>query len=76
MVSWGDAQSVERVRYFLSPINTAASNVRTLLQLLDVIRKSGGSDIQLIVVLFPNKADDIRARVKHWGDIRYGMKGS
>ncbi|KAF9003115.1 Piwi-domain-containing protein [Hymenopellis radicata] len=39
----------------------------------DVISKTRSAAVQLIVVLFPNKGDQIRSAVKQWGDVMHGI---
>ncbi|KAJ7184221.1 argonaute-like protein [Mycena filopes] len=42
----------------------------------DVLREMRGETIDLIVVLLPKEADDIRTRVKFWGDVKRGVRTS
>ncbi|KAF9049360.1 Piwi-domain-containing protein [Hymenopellis radicata] len=42
----------------------------------DVLSKTRSAAVQLIVVLFPNKGDEIRNAVKRWGDVENGIMTS
>ncbi|KAJ7871472.1 Piwi domain-containing protein [Mycena olivaceomarginata] len=43
---------------------------------LDAIGRATGGNIEMIIVLLPAKADEIRNRVKYWGDVEHGIKTS
>ncbi|KAJ6500452.1 argonaute-like protein [Mycena sanguinolenta] len=45
-------------------------------QTLETIGHAMGGNIDLIIVLLPSKADDIRNKVKYWGDVVRGVKTS
>ncbi len=38
----------------------------------DFVGKTRSAGVQLIVVLFPDKGDEIRNAVKRWGDVMHG----
>ncbi|KAF8919662.1 Piwi domain-containing protein [Mucidula mucida] len=42
----------------------------------DFVGKTRSAGVQLIVVLFPDKGDEIRNAVKRWGDVQHGFLSS
>ncbi|KAJ7043239.1 argonaute-like protein [Mycena alexandri] len=43
---------------------------------LDAVYQAMNRKIDVIVVLLPKEADEIRTRVKFWGDVKYGVRTS
>ncbi|KAJ7261381.1 ribonuclease H-like domain-containing protein [Mycena haematopus] len=59
-----------------SPTEVRSGDGHSPAKTLDAIGNAMGGKIELVIVLLPSKADEIRNKVKHWGDVVRGVKTS